>query len=79
MEEARPLLPSSIQYTDGIDSAIEGADAIVLLTEWNQYRGLDLAHVKELMRGDVFVHLRNAYEPELMEQHGCKYSCIGRG
>jgi len=79
MEEASGLLPSVIQYMDSIESTIEGADAVVLLTEWNQYRGLDLAHVKEQMKGNVFIDLRNVYEPELMAQHGFSYSCIGRG
>ena len=48
------------------------------MTEWNQYRGLDLARVRELMRGRVFVDLRNVYERAAMERHGFDYSCIGR-
>jgi UDPglucose 6-dehydrogenase len=78
MEEARPLLPSSIAYMDSIDSAIENADAIILMTEWNQYRGLDLKKVKKLMKGNVFIDLRNVYEKNIMEEHGFVYSCVGR-
>ena len=78
MDEAKTLLPDAIQYTHSIEQAITDADAIVLMTEWNQYRGLDLAKTKLLMRGSVFVDLRNVYEPELMVQHGFDYSCVGR-
>lgn len=78
VEEARGLLPDQIQYCESIDEALKDADAVVLLTEWNQYRGLDLAHVKSVMAGDVFVDLRNVYEKNTVEQHGFKYSCVGR-
>ena len=54
------------------------ADAIVLMTEWNLYRGLDLEKLKSLMRGNVFVDLRNVYEQDLMQRHGFEYSCVGR-
>jgi len=78
VNEAQKILPDSIQYMDSIEDAIEDADAIVLMTEWNQYRGLDLAKVKSMMKGNVFIDLRNVYEKELMEQHGFEYTCVGR-
>jgi UDPglucose 6-dehydrogenase len=78
MDEARKELPDSIAYTDNIDDAVRDADAIVLMTEWNQYRGLDLEKLQSLMRGNVFVDLRNVYERKLMEEHGFQYSCVGR-
>jgi len=78
MEEAKTLLPVTIQYMESIEQAITGADAIVLMTEWNQYHGLDLAKAKLLMKGSVFVDLRNVYEPELMARYGFEYSCVGR-
>jgi len=78
VEEARKILPDSIEYSATIDDAIKDADAVVLMTEWNQYRGLDLEHVKSLMNGDVFIDLRNVYESDLMEEHGFKYHCVGR-
>jgi UDPglucose 6-dehydrogenase len=78
IEEARSELPDKVQYTDNIDDAVTGADAIVLMTEWNEYRGLDLDRLKSLMRGDVFVDLRNVYEKGPMLAHGFKYSCVGR-
>jgi UDPglucose 6-dehydrogenase len=78
MDEARKELRDSIAYADSIDDAVRDADAIVLMTEWNQYRGLDLARLKTLMRGNVFVDLRNVYERSTMQAHGFHYSCIGR-
>ena len=51
MEEAARMLPDSIDFAGDIDAAVRGADALVLLTEWNQYRGLPLQHVRSLMRG----------------------------
>jgi UDPglucose 6-dehydrogenase len=78
MEEAKGELPPAINYADTIEEAVTGADAIVLLTEWNEYRGLDLENTRKLMRGDVFVDLRNVYEKDLMQAHGFEYSCVGR-
>ena len=78
MEEARHELPDVIEYANSIDEAVTNADAVVLMTEWNQYRGLDLEKTKSLMKGKVFVDLRNVYEPELMAQHGFDYTCVGR-
>jgi UDPglucose 6-dehydrogenase len=78
MEEARKELPPTIQYGDSIDDVVANADAVILMTEWNEYRGLDLDHLKEQMRGNVFVDLRNVYETSLMQAHGFSYSCIGR-
>jgi len=78
IDEARKELPASVEYTDNIDDAVRDADAIVLMTEWNQYRGLDLEKLKSMMRGNVFVDLRNVYERKLMQAHGFQYSCMGR-
>jgi UDPglucose 6-dehydrogenase len=78
VEEARKLLPGQVCYFEDIFAAVKGADLVVLMTEWNEYRGLDLVRVKQLMRGDAFVDLRNVYEPERMRELGFQYSCIGR-
>mgnify|MGYP000002681508 CR=1 FL=1 len=78
MEEAAHHLPPGIIYAATIEQAVADADAVVLLTEWNQYRGLDLKKLKEQMRGDVFVDLRNVYERNLMEASGFQYTCVGR-
>lgn len=78
IDEARKLLPDSILYFDSIYEAMDEADAVVLMTEWNQYRGLDLEKVKSTMKGNVFVDLRNVYERETMEKAGFNYHCVGR-
>ena len=78
MDEARKELPDTVEYADNIDDAVRDADAIVLMTEWNLYRGLDLEKLKSLMRGNVFVDLRNVYERKLMQEHGFHYTCVGR-
>lgn len=78
IDEAKKILPDSIQYCDSVDQAIENADAVVLMTEWNEYRGLNLDQLKQKMKGSVFVDLRNVYERELLQSHGFDYYCVGR-
>ena len=77
MGEARQLL-ADIQYCDGPYHAMEGADATVIITEWDQFRALDFDQVKSTMRGNVLVDLRNIYKPEDMESRGFDYHCVGR-
>lgn len=78
MHEAKTMLPDDVVYCDQPYEALEGADALVLLTEWNAYRGLDLARVREAMSGNVFIDLRNVYERNLVEGYGFDYFCVGR-
>ena len=78
MPEAKTLLPESVLYFDEVYAALAGADAAVLMTEWNAYRGMDLDRIKKTMRGNVFIDLRNVYEPELMRGAGFDYICVGR-
>ena len=78
IEEAKKVLPSDLEFSNSIDEAIRDADAIVLLTEWNQYRGLDLERIKEIMKGNTFIDLRNVYEKATMIKQGFNYHCIGR-
>lgn len=78
MEEARKLLPVAVTFCQDIYETISGADAIVLLTEWNAYRGLDLERVRTAMKGRTFIDLRNVYEPDSMRAAGFEYVCIGR-
>lgn len=78
IREARALLPASVNYFDDIYATIADADAVVLMTEWNVYRGLDLDQVRKLMRGRVFVDLRNVYERDQMVRAGFEYYCVGR-
>jgi UDPglucose 6-dehydrogenase len=78
MEEAQKLLPEEVEYCPDAYDTFEGADAVVLVTEWNAYRGLDIDEMRRRMRGDTFVDLRNVYEPEEMRRAGLDYHCVGR-
>ena len=77
MEEAAKLL-DGVVFKDGPYEAVEGADAVVILTEWNQFRALDLDRIKLLVRQPVLVDLRNIYRPEDVRARGFRYSSIGR-
>lgn len=74
---ALPLLPGAIPCQDAYDVAI-GADALVLLTEWNQFRNLDLERIKTSLKSPLFIDLRNVYEPSRMAKAGFRYVSVGR-
>ncbi|MEP0773544.1 MAG: UDP-glucose/GDP-mannose dehydrogenase family protein [Acidobacteriota bacterium] len=78
MANARELLPAEVEYCEDAYDAAQGADCIVLLTEWNQFRSLDLRRIKETARRPLLVDLRNVYEPEKMREAGFEYVCVGR-
>ncbi|MFN3932868.1 MAG: UDP-glucose dehydrogenase family protein [Brevundimonas sp.] len=77
MKEAAHLLPGVV-FRDGPYEAVEGADVVVILTEWDQFRALDLNRVKQVMRQPVMVDLRNVYRPDDMRARGFRYVSIGR-
>ncbi|MBB2962406.1 UDP-glucose/GDP-mannose dehydrogenase family protein [Methylobacterium sp. R2-1] len=76
MEQARPLL-QGVAYAEDAYACAEGADALVIVTEWNAFRALDLARLKALMAAPVLVDLRNVYAPAEVERHGFAYAGIG--
>ena len=78
MHEAKQLLPADVEYCEDFAEVFDGADAVLLLTEWNVYRGLDLGKMKPRMNSPVMVDLRNVYERDAVEGLGFKYYCIGR-
>ena len=78
VEEAKKELPGGIVYCQNIDEAINGADALVLLTEWNEYRALDLDRIKKMLKAPIFIDLRNVYTPEKMKAQGFHYYSVGR-
>jgi len=77
MHEAQSLLPGVTWCTDAYDVA-QGADVLVLITEWNEFRALDLARVSAAMASPVLVDLRNVYRPDEVRAAGFQYSSIGR-
>ncbi len=76
-EEARTML-EDVVYADGPYHALEGADAVLIITEWDEFRALDLDRVKSLLKAPIMVDLRNIYMPEEMEENGFQYHSIGR-
>ncbi len=77
MKEAAELL-NGVTFCDNAYGPLEGADAVVIITEWNEFRALDLDRIKSLMKQAVMVDLRNIYEPSEMIENGFDYTCIGR-
>ncbi|HLY53925.1 MAG TPA: UDP-glucose/GDP-mannose dehydrogenase family protein [Stellaceae bacterium] len=77
MGEAKKLL-TGIEYAEDAYSALAGADALAILTEWNEFRALDWSHVARQMAGRVVVDLRNIYQPEQVAAAGFSYHSIGR-
>ena len=77
MEQAKQVLTDVI-YAPGPYECLENADAAVIVTEWEQFRALDLDRVKTLMACPVIIDLRNIYRPEDMKQKGFAYTCVGR-
>ena len=77
MEQARSEL-SDVTYCDGPYSCAEGADALVIVTEWEQFRALDLPRLKQEMACPVIVDLRNIYRADEVIAHGFRYESVGR-
>ena len=77
-EEQARLVLSNVDYADNPYAAVAGADVMVLITEWDAFRALDLERLKTLMAKPVVVDLRNVYRPEEMERHGIAYTSVGR-
>jgi UDPglucose 6-dehydrogenase len=77
-EQAEPLLPS-IEFAPDAYVAAEGADALVIVTEWDEFRALNLAHLAGSMRGNALVDLRNVYDREEAERAGLVHYGVGRG
>ncbi len=77
MAQARPLLPQT-EFCNDPYSCLEGADALVILTEWDAFRALDLERVKSLLASQVVVDMRNIYRPAEMRRRGFRYVSVGR-
>jgi UDPglucose 6-dehydrogenase len=77
MREAKKIL-TGVVFAEDTYAAINGADALVFITEWNQFRSLDLDRVKRLMKKPVIVDLRNIYDPARMREEGFQYTGVGR-
>jgi UDPglucose 6-dehydrogenase len=77
MEQASPLL-AGVDWSQNAYEAMTGADAVAILTEWNEFRALDLERVKSVMKAPVMIDLRNVYNPADMAAAGFRYTSVGR-
>ncbi len=77
MEQAKSQLPS-VSYCNSAYTAAEGADAVVIATEWEQFRALDLGRLKSVMARPVIVDLRNIYRADEMKRANFRYIGVGR-
>ena len=77
MDVARNMMNDVIWCQDAYD-AIKGADAVCIVTEWNQFRAIDLKRAKKLLTAPVMIDLRNIYNPDEMAEAGFYYFSIGR-
>jgi UDPglucose 6-dehydrogenase len=76
MEESKKEL-SNVEYFDDPYTASKDADAVIVMTEWNEYRALDLDKLKRVMRGNVLIDLRNIYNPNSVKMNEMKYVGVG--
>ena len=77
MEVARPLLPDVKMFKD-VYEMTQGCDALMVITEWNEFKQLDLAKVKGLLKSPVIYDGRNIYDPKVMKELGFSYRAVGR-
>jgi UDPglucose 6-dehydrogenase len=77
-EQARPLMPQ-VEFAPDALAAAKGADALVIVTEWDEFRALDLAEIASVMRGKILVDLRNVYDRAEAERVGLTHFGVGRG
>jgi len=67
----------NVEYSDNIHETVQDADAVIIMTEWNEYRALNLERLKKSMNGDVFIDLKNVYDPQVVREKGFKYTGVG--
>lgn len=78
IEEAKKFL-DDIDYCNDPYGVADGSDALIVLTEWNQFRNLDILKIKELLKEPVIIDLKNIYDPKKMKEMGIRYTGVGRG
>ncbi len=78
MQRARPVLPATVQFASDAYAAASGADALLILTEWEEFAALDLDRIRRSLKYPIIIDGRNLYQPELMAAHGFTYYSIGR-
>jgi len=77
MENTKKILPDLTYYQDEYETA-QDSDALVIVTEWNQFRNLDLFKIKKILKNPILIDLKNLYEPVKMKELGFIYEGVGR-
>ena len=77
MQEAKKDI-SDVEWCKDAYDTMTGADSLAILTEWNEFRALDMARVKSTLKEPLVVDLRNIYDPQEMASRGIAYHCVGR-
>ena len=78
MDRAKEVLPSSVEYAAGAYEAATGADALLILTEWEEFAALDLGRLRTLLKYPIVIDGRNLYDPANMSANGFSYYSVGR-
>jgi len=78
MAQAKDCITNDVTYCEDPYSCAEGSDAVVIVTEWEQFRALDFQRLKKVMKQPVIVDLRNIYRPDEADRHGFVYESVGR-
>ncbi len=76
--DAKEIFGQRVHFAKGVYDCVKGADAVIIITEWNEFRNLELQRIKKLLRKPYFFDLRNIYDPEKMKDLGFKYFSVGR-
>ena len=71
-------MPDETEYSHNLEDTVKDADAVVLMTEWDEYKNMDLKKINHCMKGKLFVDLRNIFDPQEMEEIGFEYHSVGR-
>jgi UDPglucose 6-dehydrogenase len=81
MDEARRIYPdqAGLELCETAYDALDGADALIIITEWQEFRSPDLDEIREALRDPVVIDGRNLYDPDVMQNLGFAYYAIGRG
>jgi UDPglucose 6-dehydrogenase len=79
MKVATRFLPSAVQLTENPYECARDADAVIIVTEWNEFKQLDLAQIRQAMKQPVIIDARNIYEPTMVKSLGFIYRAMGRG
>jgi UDPglucose 6-dehydrogenase len=77
-ERAREVLPAQVNFVSNAYETASGADALLILTEWDEFSALDLPRLAQLLKYPIVIDGRNLYDPEVMAVHGITYYSVGR-